>query len=86
MTGFTPAAIEEIVGQAWCRALGLAELPADANLFSLGGDSLTATMIAAELGDRLGAEISLSDLLTAPGFGEFVALVAAWVADPEGRG
>lgn len=77
MNGVTKEDVEQVTAQAWCSALRVPELPPGANFFSLGGDSLIAVIIAAEIGDRLCVEISLSDLLDAPMFDDFAALVAS---------
>jgi acyl carrier protein len=69
-----------VVSRAWCQALNLDALPSDANFFLLGGDSLTAVMAAADIGEELGVEIGLADLLEAPAFGEFVERVRATAA------
>jgi acyl carrier protein len=74
------ARVSAVVHQAWRSALLLDELPDDANFFLLGGDSLTAVMVAAEVRDQLGAEIGLADLLEAPTVGEFAERVRAAVA------
>ncbi|MGD0602370.1 MAG: phosphopantetheine-binding protein [Streptosporangiaceae bacterium] len=85
MKSLAPEAIKEAVAQAWCTALRLETLPPKANIFTLGGDSLIAVMIAADIGDRLGAEIGLTDLLEAPEFEDFAARVATILATLEGR-
>ncbi len=85
MTSTSVGDLSQIVADAWCAALGLDSLPPNANIFLIGGDSLTAVMIAAKLGGRLGAEIGLSDLIEAPAFDEFVARVARIVAAVDGR-
>jgi len=72
--------VSQVVAAAWCAALDLELLPPNANLFLIGGDSLTAVVIAAQLNERLGTEIGLSDLLDAPTFGEFVDRIAQVVA------
>jgi aryl carrier-like protein len=72
--------LSQVVAATWCAALGLESLPPNANVFLIGGDSLRAVMIAAELNKRLGTEIGLSDLLDAPTFDEFVDRLAHIVA------
>ena len=79
MDSGSPAGIDEVVADAWCAALGSQSLPPNANIFLMGGDSLTAVMVAADLAERLGVEITLSDLLDAPHFDEFVGRVAELV-------
>jgi dihydroaeruginoic acid synthetase len=67
--------VAALASLAWCAALGLDEVPEDGNFFLLGGDSMTAVMVAAEVGSALGTEISLDDLLQAPSFAAFVERV-----------
>jgi acyl carrier protein len=80
MTRVSLQEVSQNVAAAWCGALNLGSLPPNANFFLLGGDSLIAVMIAADLGERLGAEVGLADLLEAPTFDEFVDRVALLVA------
>jgi acyl carrier protein len=81
MTTVSPQDLTGIVAATWCEVLGLEALPREANFFAIGGDSLTAVIVAAELRERLGGEVSLSDLLDAPAFGDFVARVAEVVPE-----
>lgn len=67
--------VAALASQAWCSALGLDEVPEEANFFLLGGDSMTAVLVAAEVGSGLGIEIGLDDLLEAPTFEAFVERV-----------
>ncbi len=75
MTSVPEAGVSRVVAESWCGVLHFDSLPPDANFFLLGGDSLTAVMIAAEVGDRLGVEIGLTDLVDAPTFEGFVERV-----------
>jgi len=63
--------LEEVVAASWRDALGLESLPPDANLFAIGGDSMVAVVIAADLGQRLGVEVGLADLLDHPTLSAF---------------
>lgn len=72
--------LNQVVEAVWCAALGLDSLPPNANFFLIGGDSLSAVVIAAELNEWLGTEIGLSDLLDAPAFDHFVDHIAQIVA------
>ncbi len=85
MSGVTREDVEQVTAQAWCAALRMPELPPRANIFSLGGDSLIAVIVAAEISGRLGVEIGLSDLLDAPMFEDFVGLVARRANAPAGH-
>jgi acyl carrier protein len=84
MTSASVEELNELVATTWCAALGLDSLPPNANIFLMGGDSLVAVTIAAELGERLGVEIGLVDLLEAPTFPAFVDRVADIVAASRG--
>jgi acyl carrier protein len=76
--------IRQVVAAAWCAALRLESLPPNANIFLVGGDSLNAVLIAADLNERLGTEIGLSDFLDAPTFDEFIDRIAQFVAGNQG--
>lgn len=69
--------VATVVAQAWSAALRLDELPATANFFALGGDSLIAVLVANEVNQRLGVTLDLTDLLEAPTLDEFTARVSA---------
>jgi acyl carrier protein len=84
MTRPAPLEVEQVVAQAWRTALNLEVLPPNANVFNLGGDSLIAVMIASDIGEQLGAEVGLADLIEAPFFGDFVVRVAELVTATEG--
>lgn len=77
--------IEAIVTRAWCTALSLDRLPSDANVFGLGADSMTAVLIAADLSERLGIDVTLTDLIDAPALTDFVAWVAGVAAQGHGE-
>jgi len=59
----TPA--EEMVAGIIGRLAGVAEVGADDDFFSLGGTSLMAGQLAAQIAEGLHADVSLSDLLAA---------------------
>lgn len=62
-----PATDAELaVAEIWREVLGRARISADDNFLDLGGDSMTATLLLDLTNDRLGARLSLTDLLDAP--------------------
>ncbi len=69
-----------LVSNAWRRALGLSNevqaMAADDDFFVLGGDSLAALEMTANLGDSIEADISEGLIFAASTFGDFVAAVA----------
>lgn len=73
--------VAEQVQFAWKKALRLAvatqNILASEDFFNLGGDSLAALEMTAELSEAIGVEISEGLVFTAPTFGDFVAAVAA---------
>jgi acyl carrier protein len=77
MTDGTGPDVATVVAGAWSAALRLDDLPATANFFALGGDSLNAVLVADEVNQRLGVMVDLTDLLEAPTLDEFTARVSA---------
>ncbi len=61
-----PVGAERLVAQAYGAVLGRSEVGADDDFFALGGDSLSATRVAARLGAELGVEVPLRLLFEAP--------------------
>lgn len=70
-TGAVVAAVET----AWRTGLQTDELDGDADFFALGGDSLAAMVVIADLQERLGIAATFADLLEAPTLDAFVARV-----------
>ncbi|MGW6333102.1 amino acid adenylation domain-containing protein [Nocardia rhamnosiphila] len=58
--------VERTVARVFAEVLGLGPVGLDDSFFALGGDSLTATRVAARLGTALGAEIPVRLLFEAP--------------------
>ncbi|GAB3166434.1 hypothetical protein GCM10027059_25500 [Myceligenerans halotolerans] len=54
------------VQEAFVAVLGYAEIDAEADFFALGGDSLKATGLAAQLGSRLRVGVTVADVFAAP--------------------
>lgn len=60
----TPA--EQAVARAFADATGVARAGRDDDFFALGGDSLTATRLVADLGARLGIDVPVRWIFEAP--------------------
>ena len=54
------------VQETFVAVLGYAQVPAGADFFALGGDSLKATGLAARLSSRLGVGVTVADVFAAP--------------------
>ncbi|MFE6925793.1 amino acid adenylation domain-containing protein [Nocardia sp. NPDC057663] len=61
-----PTGAERLVAQAYAAVLEHPEVGADDDFFALGGDSLSATRVAARLGAELGVEVPVRLLFEAP--------------------
>ncbi|MGW6425300.1 amino acid adenylation domain-containing protein [Nocardia sp. NPDC055053] len=61
-----PVGAERLVAQAYAAVLEHPEVGADDDFFALGGDSLSATRVAARLGAELGVEVPVLLLFEAP--------------------
>ncbi|MBX6383945.1 MAG: amino acid adenylation domain-containing protein, partial [Microbispora sp.] len=72
--------VEETVAAVWCELLGVPEVGRQEHFFRLGGDSLSATKIAARLSEMFGVEVPLRLVLTEPTIAGFTA---ALLADPD---
>ena len=68
----------EIVARSWERALGVAPIDPHDNFFDLGGESITALQICADLHKRIGREIAVTLFFEAP----TIATMAAALAGP----
>lgn len=72
----TPLTVAQM-RQVWERQLGLGSLREDDSFFDLGGDSLAALGLMAEVGRRTGRELPLTALVNAPTIVAFTAAVNA---------
>ncbi|MGY0503502.1 amino acid adenylation domain-containing protein [Nocardia sp. FBN12] len=61
-----PVGTERVVAQAYAAVLAHPDVGADDDFFALGGDSLSATRVAARLGAELGVEVPVRLLFEAP--------------------
>lgn len=57
---------EVAIAAVWCEVLGRPRISPDDNFLDLGGDSMTAALLLDLTNERLGADLSLGDLLAAP--------------------
>ncbi|MFI2230092.1 amino acid adenylation domain-containing protein [Nocardia testacea] len=67
--------VERTVARVFAEVLGHDTVGLDDSFFALGGDSLTATRVAARLGTALGAEVPVRLLFEAPRVSELAARV-----------
>ncbi|WP_280489194.1 non-ribosomal peptide synthetase [Nocardia carnea] len=74
--------IEEIVANVFADVLGMDRVGADDDFFSLGGNSLIATQVAARLGGALDTQVPVRALFEAP----TVTALAARVQEQAGSG
>ena len=75
-TFIDPATEAELaMASIWREVLGRARISADDNFLDLGGDSMTATLVLDLTNERLGARLSLTDLLDAPSLRALAATV-----------
>jgi amino acid adenylation domain-containing protein len=58
-----PASVADTITAIWQRVLGHDEFDADDDFFDIGGDSLLATWVVAELAQELGRSVGLSAFL-----------------------
>nr|WSX51408.1 non-ribosomal peptide synthetase [Streptomyces sp. NBC_00974] len=65
------ASLESVVSQVWCEVLEVAAVGPEEDFFDLGGDSFKVVHVVETLRERLGADIPLAALLTAPALTEF---------------
>ncbi|WP_062393756.1 non-ribosomal peptide synthetase [Gordonia phthalatica] len=66
---------ESAVADVFADALGLDRVSVTDSYFDLGGNSLSATKVAARVGEVLGVDVSLRDVFEAPSVRELVAAV-----------
>jgi amino acid adenylation domain-containing protein len=74
------SALEQIVMACYATALGVDRAGIDSDFFQLGGDSLSGTRLAGQLGELLGVDVGLRAVLTMT---TPRALAGAIAADPD---
>ncbi|WP_438295297.1 amino acid adenylation domain-containing protein [Streptomyces sp. HUAS TT7] len=67
--------LQQAVAEVWSRSLGCEVTRPDADFLDLGGHSLLALVVAEELREDLGVELSLPDFFTTPTVAGHAALV-----------
>jgi phthiocerol/phenolphthiocerol synthesis type-I polyketide synthase E len=65
-----PSSLERL----WCTTLGVASVTATDDFFALGGESLLAVHLIAEVRERTGTQIAVADFVRRPTFGRLVEL------------
>ncbi|WP_433042379.1 phosphopantetheine-binding protein [Dactylosporangium sp. CS-033363] len=58
--------VNSSVEQIWCAVLGVAPGPSDETFLDLGGQSISAMLIATRVRDELGVDIEIGDLFDDP--------------------
>jgi len=69
--------------RVWSEALGFDRIGVNDNFFALGGHSLMATRVAAQLAEELGVELPLATLFEKPTVSELAAFIAPLTAANE---
>jgi acyl carrier protein len=58
--------VDSSVEQIWCAVLGVTPGPSEDTFLDLGGQSISAMLIATRLHDELGVEVEIGDLFDDP--------------------
>jgi acyl transferase domain-containing protein/acyl carrier protein len=69
--------LEEAIALIWGKLLGIAEIGIHDNFFDLGGDSLLATQVVAQLRQSLQVEVSLREFFQRPTIADVALALAA---------
>ncbi|MDX6698478.1 MAG: hypothetical protein QOE65_1875 [Solirubrobacteraceae bacterium] len=73
--------LEEVLSQLWCEALDVDAVGRDDDFFDLGGDSLSAAVIATGVHELAGVELEMTSFADAPTIAAMAALVERRRAD-----
>jgi acyl carrier protein len=66
---------EEAVAAVWREVLGRSRIGADDNFLDLGGDSMTAALLLDQTNERLGVDLTLGEMLTAPSLAALAEII-----------
>lgn len=66
---------ERRLARLWCDLLGVADVNAGDDFFALGGDSLSATRLAAAASEEFGVDVSVSRVFSTPVLSALAAVV-----------
>ena len=80
----TTGEAEELMAGLWAEALGLERVGRDSGFLELGGDSLSAAVVAAGVHDAFGVEIELAAFAADPTLSELTGLVERMRAEGGG--
>ncbi|MBM5461157.1 non-ribosomal peptide synthetase [Pseudomonas sp. P66] len=69
--------LQGLIARAWCEHLGVEQVAQDDHFFLLGGNSISATQLTAQLVDELGLQLSVQLLFECPQLDNFCSAVAA---------
>lgn len=75
--------LETSLAALWTEVLSIAEVGRSQSFLSLGGDSLTATRLIAQVQRRFGVEVTLRHLFAGPTVADLAALIAAFAEGAE---
>ncbi|NMX93913.1 MULTISPECIES: non-ribosomal peptide synthetase [unclassified Pseudomonas] len=73
--GALASALQQQIAAIWCEQLQVPQVAADDHFFLLGGNSISATQVVAQLRESLGLELNLRLLFEAPVLADFAASV-----------
>ncbi|MBI9098400.1 MAG: amino acid adenylation domain-containing protein, partial [Spirochaetaceae bacterium] len=72
----------DLIRELWCSALGYEDIDNDVNFFDLGGDSLIASGIIAELNEKLDIQLSPSLIYNYSTINDLKSKIKGYVATP----
>jgi len=76
--------LQQQIAALWTQSLGVREIGADADFFTLGGDSLLATQVVARLREQLKLNLDTHSLLQAPTVAKLAQLIERYRDAHEG--
>jgi phthiocerol/phenolphthiocerol synthesis type-I polyketide synthase E len=76
--------VEHSLAKIWQEALGVAQVGARDDFFALGGNSLVAVQVTAQVRKLLGVKLSVRDLFQAPTISQLAGTIEAVSASAGG--